>query len=204
MRDAARSPVDVWVVDLRRPYAWIAAAQSCLTPAEYAYAERGAGCERRRRLVARLALRHVLGRRLGVPPVSLRFAVDCFGKPRLAMPGRRQPLAFNVSRSQDRALVALATAGELGVDVERHSGTPSLTSLVGDLQQWCRFEAQLKALGVGLQAVGPPDWHVPAAKGVAVSDLDVGAGYAAALAVRGSAVPPIRMHVLAQEDPSWR
>ena len=63
---------------------------------------------------ARAALRLILGDRLGVAPKRLRFVKGEHGKP--AVEG--QAVAFNLSHSGDLAVIAVADAGDLGVDVE--------------------------------------------------------------------------------------
>lgn len=76
---------------------------------------------RRRDLVlSGVALRAILAAYLETDPRTLRFVVAPGGKPRLEARGERVPLAFNLSHSRGRALVAVAPSGEVGVDLERY------------------------------------------------------------------------------------
>jgi len=125
---------------------------------------------RRRFVVARAALRGVLGAALGQPPRSLRFVEGPHGKPALA--DQPPPLRFNLSHSGELALLALSLDRELGVDLERrrhhldHLGIArryfapdelaALAALPAAQQEtafyrcWTRKEALLKAKGAGL------------------------------------------------------
>lgn len=124
---------------------------------------------RRRFITAHVALRQVLGACIGMPPSELRFAAGPQGKPSLIDAG---PWQFNLSHSDDLALIAVTRGRELGVDVERHrSGVAihdlaqrffapaeaaALAALPVDRQEaafftcWSRKEAVVKALGTGL------------------------------------------------------
>ncbi len=126
--------------------------------------------DRRRYLAAHAGLRELLAARTGVPAAALVFEEGPFGKPALA----GQHCSFNMSHSEDVALVALADAGvgEIGVDVEMLRAMPDAAALArqnfsasenaelaalpsGDqslafLLGWTRKEACLKAIGSGL------------------------------------------------------
>jgi 4'-phosphopantetheinyl transferase len=127
--------------------------------------------DRRRYLAAHAGLRELLAARTGVSPQALVFEEGPFGKPALTLPAR---CAFNMSHSEDVALVALADAdvGEIGVDVEMLRDMPDATALARQnfsasendelsatasddqalafLLGWTRKEACLKAIGSGL------------------------------------------------------
>jgi 4'-phosphopantetheinyl transferase len=142
-----------------------------LAPDEAARAERFVFDVHRRRFTAgRAALRGLLARQLRTSPATLRFAYAESGKPRLAEP--RNALHFNVSHSQDQALIALASDRELGVDVEaarasvdhaaiarRFFAPAELSALLAKrgpsrheafFDVWTRKEAYLKLTGSGL------------------------------------------------------
>ena len=74
---------------------------------------------RRRFVAARRALREIAARYLAAPPVSLRFAIEPRGKPRLVAPGDASRLRFNLSHAGDLVLLAFCIDHEVGVDVER-------------------------------------------------------------------------------------
>jgi len=160
---------------------------------------------RRRWVAARWALRGVLGHYLDEDPAGIELRVGGNGKPALA--GFPAPLHFNLSHSDELALVAIAREREVGVDVERIESRRDLLALaqraLGPAQAadvaatlppdrsaafhaaWTRREAIAKCLGTGLGAPLP-------AAAVAVSALDAGPGFAAAIAVSGDVLPPLR------------
>jgi 4'-phosphopantetheinyl transferase len=124
--------------------------------------------DRRRYVIGRGVLRHLLGRYLAQDPGEIRFAYGEYDKPRLDGPGPY----FNVSHSGAVALLAFSSAAEVGVDVELDDGdfaseriaerffSPAevqvLRSLPAELQPrafllcWTRKEAFIKARGDGL------------------------------------------------------
>jgi len=141
---------------------------------------------RRRFTVAHAALRTILARYLGRAPLALGFATGEHGKPVLEDEADHG-IAFNLSHAHERAVVAVARARRVGVDLERLDGrrdTPrlvqryfstaeqaALATLSGDRARraffdcWVRKEAYLKARGAGLTrslgsfsvSVGPGD-----------------------------------------------
>lgn len=154
-------------------------------------------------------LRRVLARYLGKDPARIALRVGDHGKPALA--AADPPLRFNLSHSGDRALVAVTLGHEVGVDIERIRERRDLARLAGRALDreaadavraappgaraatfyaaWVRREAMAKCFGVGL---GKPLPEAPAS----VSQLDVGGGCAAAVAVTGSAPLPLRRFAL--------
>ncbi|MBN1866410.1 4'-phosphopantetheinyl transferase superfamily protein [Candidatus Sumerlaeota bacterium] len=68
--------------------------------------------------IARGALRSILSTCVGADPRAIRFAYGPQGKPSLANAETPDDIRFNVSHSEDLALVAVAPGRELGVDVE--------------------------------------------------------------------------------------
>ncbi|HSF34169.1 MAG TPA: 4'-phosphopantetheinyl transferase superfamily protein [Candidatus Tectomicrobia bacterium] len=128
--------------------------------------------DRRRFIVARGALRDILGRYLGIPPSELGFCYSSYGKPALARTPGEGRLRFNVSHSHELALVAVTHAREVGVDLEylrpdiaceeiaEHFFSAreraSLRALPAEVKHqaffncWTRKEAYIKAHGEGL------------------------------------------------------
>jgi len=119
----------------------------------------------------RIALRRLLGSLLDLSPNDVRIHVGPNGKPMLAEPA---PVWFNVAHTDNVSLIALSRSSEVGVDIERirpiamweqvaervlddseratlresvEAGSDPSDAL---LVQWCRLEAELKAMGVGL------------------------------------------------------
>jgi 4'-phosphopantetheinyl transferase len=145
----------------------------CLNEDEQARAARFRQDRDRNRFVAaRGQLRLVLGRSLGIPPAQIQFAYGSHGKPELVGPAARTGLRFNLSHSEDFALVAVTSAGPVGIDVEHIRCVPEDGVLVSrffspreqagfsvlpDDQKpaaffklWTRKEAWLKATGDGV------------------------------------------------------
>jgi 4'-phosphopantetheinyl transferase len=156
--------VHVWRVDLRRD---LRALEPLLSEDEIARANRFRfGRDRRRYVAGRAVLRTVLGRYLRRDPASLAFRYGRYGRPELA------ELSFNVSHSEDTAVVAVASGTEVGVDIERlrpepaeeevaeRFFSPSEVEALRSLRRgeqpraflacWTRKEAFIKALGNGL------------------------------------------------------
>lgn len=122
---------------------------------------------------ARVALRGILGRYLGMPPASIPIAQEVFGKPIL---GKDIPhgadFQFNLSHCAHLALVAVARHRRVGVDVEREEParpmqalarrffapreSAALDALKPELyveafyRCWTAKEAYVKAVGMGL------------------------------------------------------
>jgi len=161
--------------------------------------------DRARSVVARAALRTLLGRYLQTPPESIEFYYGSHGKPHLRATGDRH-LHFNVSHSGGLALLAFCETQEVGVDVERvrdmadaegmarrfftpeeaeqWAGLPPELRRRAFFDGWTRKEAYVKALGSGVAsaAVRLPD---PQDEAWSIVDVSPSAAYAAALAIRG-------------------
>jgi 4'-phosphopantetheinyl transferase len=107
----------VWWCDLRgSAAAKISAWAARLDPSERDRAARFRFEEDRVRWAAgRGALRELAARYLGASPGELRFEYGPAGKPQLP----DAPIRFNLSRSKDAVLIAFASSGEIGADVER-------------------------------------------------------------------------------------
>lgn len=76
------------------------------------------GIDRSRFVAARASLRLILNRYLRIPAAVLRFAQNSYGKPYLDNSQNPQGLRFNLSHSQDLALLAITRNRELGIDIE--------------------------------------------------------------------------------------
>jgi 4'-phosphopantetheinyl transferase len=128
--------------------------------------------DRRRFIVARGALRDILGRYLGMAPSELSFCYSFYGKPALARVPGEEKLRFNVTHSHELALVAVTRDREVGVDLEylrpdiaceeiaerffsarERAGLRALPAEVKHqafFNCWTRKEAYIKAHGEGL------------------------------------------------------
>lgn len=195
-----RGRVHVYLADLTAQ-----ADDGVLSAEEAARAARFAfDADRRRYAAAHAVLRRILARYLGCAPAEVLYDLGPQGKPALAGGG----LEFNMSHCGDLALYAVTQGREVGVDIERMRPevgrelagagflTPSETGELLALPEaerpkafftvWTRKEACLKATGKGLStplnafSVWPqpdPPFHVV--------DLEVGPGFAAAVAAQG-------------------
>ena len=114
----APEPLDVWRVDFGS-----LGDLDLLSPEERERADRFLIPEKQLEFrVARSALRRVLSERLGLAPEDLVFELGEHGRPELP---DHPNLNFNLSHSSGVALIALAKAELLGVDVEcRRDGRP--------------------------------------------------------------------------------
>lgn len=124
---------------------------------------------RQRHIVTRATLRRILARYLALLPAEIIFFYNKHGKPFLQ--NNSQQLQFNVSHSDDMAVIAITPEYQIGVDIERIE--QSFKEGVAkrffspdeyhDLQQlsdeekviafyriWAKKEALIKALGEGL------------------------------------------------------
>lgn len=164
------APLQLWWTDLDTMLP-PPGAEAALSADERARAARFVrDVHRRRFTAAHMALRELLAQHTGRAAAELQFASGPFGKPAL----RGQPTcAFNMSHSDELAVYAVATDGDIGVDVERlrempdtdmlarHNFTPAEQEQLGRapasaraltfLYGWTRKEACLKAIGCGLQ-----------------------------------------------------
>lgn len=171
----------VWNIDLALPPDALARCRAILAPEERARADRFMrAADRDGYTASHAALRLILGRTLARPPQTLAFTAAPGGRPQLD----GADLAFNLSHSGSRALVALSREATVGVDVETLRPLPdavriarthfaadetaALARLHGAQLQaaffglWTRKEAVVKALGGGLSipldgfSVSPP------------------------------------------------
>jgi 4'-phosphopantetheinyl transferase len=131
--------------------------------------------DRRRFVICRGSLRMILGRLLTMNPDRVMFQSGPGGKPELASGEDHvvpRPPRFNVTHSDDLALIAISLDRELGADIERertiseadrivesyfteaekrqYDGLDRPAQAAAFLRGWTRKEAILKARGVGL------------------------------------------------------
>jgi 4'-phosphopantetheinyl transferase len=161
--------VHVWAVPLDRGWASSMEVGQALSPDERARVDGFALDKPRRAYVAgRTALRSLLGRYLGLPPISLPIVVDPNGKPRLV----DGALYFNLAHSGSLALIAVTRGCEIGVDLEvvrpvdhaheiaAHNFHPAEAAAIraasgpdlpkAFMRLWTCKEAVLKAVGAGM------------------------------------------------------
>ncbi len=167
--------VEVWSVRLDDARADDRIA-STLSESERSRASRFSRVDLRRRYErCRVALREILGRRLGEPPDRLRIDRHLEGKPYLPDFGRLpdEGLQFNLSHSGDQAVIALVEDATIGIDIERCEpnprrldlarrffapeesdqlfGLPEPLRMAAFYRGWTCKEALIKGLGGGLR-----------------------------------------------------
>lgn len=164
-----RDGLHLWLVPLAPPVADLELLEEVLS------AEEGQRCrrfirpkDRSRSIVARAALRMILGAYLHECPEALSLATDPSGKPYL----EPAVLQFNLSHAEDLAVVAVCRERRVGVDIERRHEVAEMEAILlrffseaernfVDLQEgderiraffllWTRREAAAKALGLDL------------------------------------------------------
>jgi 4'-phosphopantetheinyl transferase len=166
------SAVHVWRAALNLAEARVAALEGLLNAEEQARARRLRFEDKRRAFVAaRGILRSILGRYLSLSPQQVQFSYNAQGKPGLAG-SQATGLQFNLAHSGDLALVALAYARPIGIDLERLRPVEAMGKIVDAyfapaervafdrlspehklpafFAAWTRKEAYLKARGEGL------------------------------------------------------
>ena len=166
--------IHVWSVRLDPPPGEVERLGRSLSPDEWERARRFRFEKHRRQyVVGRGALRALLAAYAGGRPEAVRFRYGHRGKPFLEAPPPGG-LQFNLSNSDELALVGFVTGPEIGVDVEYLKPMPDceliserffseserrvLRSIPGPRKEeaffncWTRKEAYLKAVGEGLAA----------------------------------------------------
>ena len=123
--------VHVWAASLEQPAATVRALESLLSLRELNRAERFRNeRDRRRYVVAHGILRRVLASYRQADPRTLRFTIGENGKPALSDERGTTALCFNLSHTEDLALIAVTLGREIGVDVERVRPISELDSIV--------------------------------------------------------------------------
>jgi 4'-phosphopantetheinyl transferase len=173
--DLAGRSLHLWAARLDPPAPRVAELRRLLDPDERARADRFRfDVHRRRFIVGRGFQRLLLGSYLGADPASLVYAYGPKGKPALAGRHEGAGLWFNLSNSEELALLGLDREREIGVDVEHLRPLSDLEALAerffsagesrtllalppaerirGFFNCWTRKEAYLKAVGDGLSA----------------------------------------------------
>lgn len=171
----AGGEIHVWAFGLDRPRAqadraWAVLAEDERRRAEAFHFER----DRQRFVAARAQLRERLAAYTGCEAREIRLVAGPFGKPALASDeaSSADGLQFNLSHSQDQALLAVTRGGPVGVDLEQVRADVDAAGIVashfspaeraawaalsesdrraGFFRGWVRKEAYVKARGEGL------------------------------------------------------
>ena len=164
--------VDIWEIHLEAPPDEIQHCRRLLAQDEIERADRFHFEKHRRRFtLARAAMRQILGRYIHAAPGDVVFSYGHRGKPALAGTHGRS-IQFNLSHSENIALLAVAEGMILGIDIEfinpefatediaKRFFSPVETQCLMALRPqeraeaffccWTRKESYIKALGDGL------------------------------------------------------
>jgi 4'-phosphopantetheinyl transferase len=170
---ALQSNIHVWAVRLDDASVGLYHAAALISPDERERAARFKfERDRRRYLVAHCALRQILSRYLAITPAGLSFDIGANGKPRLSHALAPSGIEFNLSHSNETALLAVCHGREVGVDIEyvkedfefqevaerfftarevkAMRGLPPSLQRQAFFKCWTSKEAFLKAKGTGL------------------------------------------------------
>ena len=175
-RSLQDSEIHLWKIPLDRPEPEIQELTQTLSPDEQERAYRYKfPIHQRRFIAARGMLRKILGQYLDKPPQQIQFHYQPNGKPFLDLNSDEIPLCFNLSHSEDLALLALGLNLQIGIDLEWMREVHSLlkiaqryfseaefhklNQLEGQQQIatffsiWTAKEAYVKATGEGLSGL---------------------------------------------------
>src|SRR6266496_773962 len=190
----ASDKVHCWCASLDVPPETSARLYATLTPDERTRSARFQfERDQQRFIVARGVLRELLGRYLQIQPGKISFVYNASGKPVLGSEFANR-LKFNLSHSAGLALIAIATASNVGVDLEyiraqsdyadiarrffSAAEVDYLTALPSHLYAetffscWTKKEAYLKACGEGL-AIPLNSFSVPLTTDPAPTPVDL-------------------------------
>lgn len=165
--------VHIWAAPLDIPSDALSRLTATLSPPEQERAARFRFEQHRNPFVAAHGLlRLLLSRYLQTEPSAVQFAYGAHGKPSLAARGASSGLHFNLTHSENLALLAVTRAAPLGVDVEQirmpadadqlvarffsarenaaFQSLPAAQKPVAFFNLWTRKEAWLKATGEGI------------------------------------------------------
>ena len=168
-RSGGEGAVEIVVAHLFAASEAVSAAVAVLSEDERARADRFAfDRDRRRFIIARAHLRHLLAARLETAPEAIQFSYGARGKPSL----RASDCRFNVSHCGDLAVFAFCRHREIGIDLEsvrpledadaiaarffsprenaEYRSLPAAHRPQGFFNCWTRKEAFIKATGDGL------------------------------------------------------
>lgn len=171
----APGEIDVWSVPLDPPAEQVEKLGRCLSSDEWERANRFRFDKHRRQyVVGRGALRTLLAAYTGTRPELVKFSYGPRGKPFLDPSLDKDGLQFNLTNSDELALVGFVLGREIGVDVEYLRKMPDCEQIserfFSDSERtvlrsipfpakeeaffncWTRKEAYLKAVGEGLAA----------------------------------------------------
>jgi 4'-phosphopantetheinyl transferase len=176
--------------------------------------------DRARFVGSRAGLKALVASLTGVAPADVALRYDCeqcgqqHGRPVLVGSLADSGWAVSLSHAGQRVLVAATREGPVGADVEPVAAVdfsgfaevalapaeqqsiaalPAAERRLAAARIWVRKEALLKASGAGLRVDPREVDTIRSARGASVADLDVGARYAAAVALASRTTFTVQM-----------
>jgi len=161
--------------------------------------------DRQRYLLGRAGIRILLANLLGLEPHKLLIKAGSHGKPELVSVSHGPPPQFNITHAGDLILLAFHPSLAVGVDAEKLERSCRWDRLaprvfcraeLAELEQlppeqrsakmllfWCRLEAELKCLGMGLAGLEARRLRQgQSVEGLVIWDLSIAHGYCGAVA----------------------
>ncbi|MCP3868844.1 MAG: 4'-phosphopantetheinyl transferase superfamily protein [Gammaproteobacteria bacterium] len=188
--------LDLWLIDLTQE---TVLSHPFLSPDEKERVRRiqyKAG--KRRFSNARTTMRKVLSDYLGMQPWEIRFAYGAMGKPEVALSDTG--IRFNLSHSEDLAILVVTDQGEVGIDLEPIRQRKNLLGIakrvfdestfkylsclpnISQMQEfnrlWTELEARSKAAGKGV-------FHRPEGTGIDILSFEPKEEWVATIALMG-------------------
>lgn len=171
--DLESHQVDIWRARMDLPTDSLKVLEATLSADEIQRADRFSTQEDKNRFIAAHGcLRDILARYHHWEPGQLNFSTNDYGKPALSTDPSGRSMDFNLSHSEDLALVAVTWERKVGIDLERFRqgisaqviarqyfsssefaellALPSEQREIGFFNCWTRKEAYIKAQGLGL------------------------------------------------------
>lgn len=161
--EAVPENIEAWLLEFTFTSAQLAHDWPLLSAQEHSRAQGFHHFQDRIRFVsARAALKRLLAERVGILPDRLTISIAASGKPYLS---QRAEIQFNLSHAGSFSLIAISSAGRVGIDIERcNRDTVGLIRYVLSplertracwpekrfIDLWVAKEAVLKALGLGI------------------------------------------------------
>lgn len=161
--EAVPENIDAWLLEFAFTSTQLAHDWPILSAKEQSRARGFYHYQDRIRFVsARAALKRLLAERVGTLPDRLNISITASGKPYLA---QHAEIQFNLSHAGSFALIAMSSAGKIGIDIERcdRDITGLIHYVLSPLEHaracwpekrfidlWVAKEAVLKALGLGI------------------------------------------------------
>ena len=109
----------IWIVNIPDFIHRLDGYRSLLSPMELEKAKRFLFCEHQNRFIITKSIQRILvGQYLNLDPHSIEFEFGTYGKPSIK---NNKELNFNISHSDDMAILAFKWGSEIGVDVEKNS-----------------------------------------------------------------------------------